>query len=438
MHPLIDGDGSCTLIYDLERAAVLEVPPELQLHVAPALETGDLDDDLLSWLVKEDLLTDESWAGCAGEPDGCDTRWWSLTSIHRFDGEVHARIGPGEGDVTETLRSVFKQSLGVSRVQLLLDWDGAFPGTALVERVLVEAERMAARAPQDVSFELVLDACQVTRPVAVFLAGSPLHLRVRCGAFPAPDASPAERRAWEASSSSLLLVEMAERTTVQCLLGADARLLDLWSWAHRAGVRHLDAVRGEVSPVEDAPPLASRAREYRTDLLTVCNEMAAALGARRVPIDYRPLTRMVRRLMGSEAPFGPSAGVEPGWEPDGLAGSDQWAGTDETGPLLEEAGTDALAGVPHDPDSSPCRACWARAVCNHSSLLAVPVDGDLLEPSPERCPLWLAEAEVALRLYHRLAQCDPLDVRRLLGDAARTPLDRFGRREEMEIPKQPF
>ena len=69
MHPLIEGDGSCALIYDLERAAVLEVPEELRLHVAPALEVGDLDDDLLSWLVNEDLLSAEGWTGWAEESD---------------------------------------------------------------------------------------------------------------------------------------------------------------------------------------------------------------------------------------------------------------------------------------------------------------------------------------------------------------------------------
>ena len=53
LHPLIDEGGACSLIYDLERASVLEVPEELQLHVAPALETGDPDDDLLSWLVRD-------------------------------------------------------------------------------------------------------------------------------------------------------------------------------------------------------------------------------------------------------------------------------------------------------------------------------------------------------------------------------------------------
>jgi hypothetical protein len=63
LHPLIDGDGSCSLIYDLERATVLDVPEELQFHIAPALETGDLDEDLLSWLVSEDLVTSVGGAG---------------------------------------------------------------------------------------------------------------------------------------------------------------------------------------------------------------------------------------------------------------------------------------------------------------------------------------------------------------------------------------
>ena len=63
LHPLIEGDGSCSLIYDLERAAVVEVPEDLQFHIAPALETGDLDEALLGWLVNEDLLTSEGGAG---------------------------------------------------------------------------------------------------------------------------------------------------------------------------------------------------------------------------------------------------------------------------------------------------------------------------------------------------------------------------------------
>jgi len=395
IHPLIDGDGSCSLIYDLERAAVLEVPQELQFHVAPAVETGDPDDELLSWLVDEDLLTSESWAGLGGSREGGfeAPAWGGLWGIHRFDGEVHARISPASlGEVEEILEPVFKQSLGASRVHLLLDWDGAFPGAPLVQHVLAEAGHMAALAHQEMSCELVLDAFQVTPSVAAFLAASPFHLRLRCGAFPARDGAAAELWRWEHSASAFFLLRgLAERTNVQCILGGNTRLLDLWAWAKRAGVRHLDAVS------------SSGAREHRNDLLAACAEMAAELAAGRVPVDYRPLTRMVRRLMGSEARIEPASELDLDLDGD-----------------------------------SPCPACWARSLCNHSSLLAAPVGEEPQEPSPERCAAWLAEAEAALRLYHRLASCDPTDVLRLLGDSARMPLDPQGRREDPGTPEQVF
>ncbi len=402
MHPLLDADGSCTLIYDLERASVLEVPEELRWHVVPALETGDLDDDLLSWLINEDLLSTESWVGWAGGLDRgpLDSgSWWSFWAIDRFDDEVHARVSPlTEGEVREVLESVFRQSVGVARVQLLLDWNGTFPGAPLVERVGVEARQMAALAGQEASFELVLDSRKVTPAAAAFLTSSPLHVRLRCGVFPALGVAPAEQQAWaSATAPLLLLVVMMDRINVQCSLAGGARLLDLWSWAKRSRIRHLEAVYADLSALADTQLLTVEA-QYRHDLLAVGEEMASDLQARRIPVDYRPLTRMVRRLMGSEPRIEPESAL--------------------------------------DPDLLPCRACWARSLCNHSTLLAASVGDDRCEPSPERCSLWLAEAEAALRLYHRLAQCDPLDVLRLFGDSERMPLDPLGRREDPGTPEQ--
>jgi hypothetical protein len=438
MHPLLEGDGSCALIYDLERAAVLEVPEELRLHVAPALEVGDLDDELLSWLVNEDLLSTESWVGWAGEEDNGSretTSGWSYWAVHRFDDEVHARVSPlSESEVTEVLEPVFKQGVGASRVQLLLDWDGTFPAVPLVERLIGEARRMAAPGHQEASFELVLDSRNVTHAAAESLLVSPLHVRLRCGAFPAPGAAPVEQRAWTAGTAPWLLLQgMADRLNVQCSLASGARLTDLWSWAKRSGIRQLDAVHADLSAQDGIPPLILQVSEYLHDLLAVCEEMASDLEAGRIPIDFRPLTRMVRRLMGSETHIEPVSEPEPGWEADSPAWPDMWTGGDRSGQLYKEDQSPAI-----DPSLSPCRACWARSLCNHSTLLAPSVADDRREPSPERCPLWLAEAEAALRLYHRLAQCDPVDVLRLLGDAARMPLDPLGRREEPAIPKQPF
>ena len=96
LHPLIEGDGSCNLVYDLERAAVVEVPEDLQFHVAVALETGDLDEDLLGWLMSEDLLTGEGEVGWAGIAEGAGQAElagsWSMGSLYRVDGELHVRI----------------------------------------------------------------------------------------------------------------------------------------------------------------------------------------------------------------------------------------------------------------------------------------------------------------------------------------------------------
>src|SRR5258708_1629710 len=75
VQALIDDDGACSLVYDVERAAVFEVPEELRWYVAPALETGNLDEAILGWLASEDLLTAEgsadwSWSARQGGARG--------------------------------------------------------------------------------------------------------------------------------------------------------------------------------------------------------------------------------------------------------------------------------------------------------------------------------------------------------------------------------
>ena len=77
LYPLTEDDGSCPLVYDVERSAVLAVPEDLQLHFAQALETGDPDEDMLGWLMSEDLLTNELPAGPGRErsaPEPSDER----------------------------------------------------------------------------------------------------------------------------------------------------------------------------------------------------------------------------------------------------------------------------------------------------------------------------------------------------------------------------
>jgi len=436
LYPLVDGDNSCTLIYDLERSAVLDVPEELQFHVATALERGDLDEDLLGWLVNEDLYTLERFAdGDGADPDLGDATWSGFATR---DGEFHAQLEPASGEgVLEALDVAFKQGMGASRIALHLSWGGAFPGDELLSRIVVEATRRAACARQEVRFELALDAWAVNPAVAAFLADHPrLQVRLHCGTFPALEpgsALPGEDRIWRLAERGVhLLSGMAGRLTVQCVLAGSARLHDLWTWARDAGILRLDATR--LEPVSSAGA-GSELRQYRGDLMAICEEISAVLEDGETPIEYQPLTRAVRRLMRSEPLSMPSldrgtfSSRPRGWasalspqESDLRLLSDMWLGLDDgeagEGMDLETAG----GGV-------PCINCWARYICHHS-LLATPAANcsDHREPAAERCACWRIEAEVALRLYHRLAQVDALEVRRLFEEEGELPIDLGARR----------
>lgn len=445
LHPLIEGDGSCGLIYDLERAAVVEVPEELQFHVAPALETGDLDEALLGWLVNEDLMTGEGglrWSEIPGMAGLEGARWWNLGAIYRLDDELHVRIDQArEETALEVVGFVFRQGLRASRVKLHLGWGGAFPGTALLERIVVESSRLAARLGQEIAFELTLDAGEVTAARAAFLAGYAFQARLLCGSYPAPAGGfYADLRgcgaSWEAETAVRLLLEtLGERLTAHCVLDR-GRLLDVWEWAKRRGVRRLDAMVLEDAEVGDGAAVPGRLREIRNDLLSVCDEMADELAAQRLPVDFKPLTRIVDRLMRSEPldqAYGEPGGF-PGLMPTADACPPSFLDSLDLRPLPEMP--DALG---EQDAENPCPGCWARHVCGHSSYVASSQDAeDTRAASEERCALWRTEVEVALRFYHRLAHTDPLQVRRLFDDSLREPTPGVGRREDLGHLRMPF
>lgn len=408
LHPLIDGDGACSLIYDLERAAVLEVPEELQLHVAPALETGDPDDALLSWLVAEDLITMDGWAWWSSESDTGSldsTGSWTLDPVQRLEGEVHVRIDSlPEEPALQALEVAFRQGLGIPRVQLHLDWNGTFPGAGLLERIVIDARRMAAEAGQEVSFDLTLDAAQVTPAVALFLSPLPFHVRLRCGAFPGGESALA--RETERALLLLWMEDLADRVTLCFTLGGDARLKELWGWSRRLGVKHLDAVY--LQPGTDAPD--AWLRDFHADLLGVVEEIAADLEARLIPIDFRPVTRVVRRLMQSEplARFREERSI--GWPVADVPFPSMGASPDMAKGWLDPADSES-----HEDAGTVCETCWARYLCRNSAALATgPAAG---ERTVADCATWRLEAEAALRLYHRLAQADPLQVLRVFGES---------------------
>jgi hypothetical protein len=443
LHSLIEENGSCSLIYDLERAAVVEVPEELQFHIAPALETGDLDEGVLGWLASEDLLTSEGGAGWTALAESASaqelTGGWSMGTIYQVDDELHARIEQApEEAALEIIGFVLPQSAGAGRVKLHLSWGGALPARGVLERIVVAASRQAALLHQEIGFDLTLDAREVTPAVADVLARLAIQVRLLCGSYPARTEDFHRVLTWEAEPAvRLLLDRLHERLTVHCVLD-QGRLLDVWEWAKRTGVRHLDATILEDSAVgEDAG--RGRLREARADLLKVCDEMADALTAQRLPVDFKPLTRIVDRLMHSE-PL------------DSLYGErTRFGGLMPVADIYPRSFLDRLDLRPapnpwgeEDGDASgdaelPCRGCWARHVCSHSTYVTSSQDGeDLRDPSEERCGFWRTEVETALRFYHRLAHADPLQVRRLFEDSAHEPGPALIRGEDLNHLRMPF
>ncbi|HEY6324740.1 MAG TPA: hypothetical protein VJA16_24605 [Thermoanaerobaculia bacterium] len=456
LQPLIDGDGACSLVYDLERAVVIEVPEELKNYVAPALESGNLDEELVGWLTSSDLLTSQDgwgWSGC--EPDAA--RLDAAAAAPWDDGEeTHGWIDQQEaGAAIEAMERVWKRALGSPRIKLHLDWAGNFPAESWLEIVVADARRRAAAAGQEVAFELALAPEQVTVEVARRLAAHPVHVRLRCGECDplARVGTSQENRPWLLAEPAVkLLLEQEARIrpadasplppaspplfllpllpappapapallTVQCMLDGPARLIELWRWAKAIGVRKLDAIRLEESGGArraDCGWPAARIREYRQDLYAIFEETCAELEAGGSPVEFQPLIRIVRRLRRREAaatlagrggelavrgdgrPFARVESLDPRLLPEQL-----WM-------RLEGPATPAAPG-------SRCQSCWARQVCSHSAYVASALGKeDPRDPSRERCAAWSAEVEMAVRLCHRLAQIDAIQVMRFFGDA---------------------
>jgi hypothetical protein len=442
LYPLLEADGSCTLVYDLERAAMLDVPDELRLHVGAALETGDLDESLLGWLLSEDLLTAEGWPEFEGaEALPAVASWWSLGLVFRRDGELHARLDSPQLEGTlGVLEFIFKQSLGADRVILHLAWGGAFPATQLLESIVVEANRLASGNGQELRYELSIDSSVVTPAVAAFLADFPFHVRLRCGTFArvVTGASIQEIQAWQLAEKGVrLLLGQAERLIVQCVLEGPSRLRDLWAWAKGLGVRFLDPVR-----LEEHDPLSPSLGLYRDDLLAIAEEICVGLSDPRQPpsIDCQPLSRVVTTLMRSE-PLARSSRLTT----EALWGTgDVYPSAEDASTLLSniwntlEAREPEEEGTASGAEDIPCSTCWARYLCSHSILPASPVNAsaDHRDPDEARCAFWRAEVEVGLRFYHRLAHADPIQAMHLFDEPEVTvdPSDRPYSPSQAKVP----
>lgn len=389
IQPLAGRDGSCSLIYDLERHRLVEVPSEFHFHVAMALDTGNLDDDLIGWLANEDLLTHtnrpaEPRSGWSGPVSG-DGPLSKLDRVFVFDDEVHCRLGGLDGGAAlSVVRSVLAGRQAGSKVVFHLDDAGLAESSSQLPP-LVSTVRRAAGSSQRIGFELITDGHVLTPALVRYLAD---HDFTVCLTNP------------DVRALDLLLEQMPERFVLSVVLDTGDHLSDLWEEARKLEVRRFDATKITDRPFARLSLHALELRRFRRDLFKICDDVFEELSAGRQPTTvYEPLARVIGRQLAGQRPDGrPYLGVLNHGEMFPFFGPP---------PDEERRQSDEDAVETATLSSSPCESCWARQRCTRGLLAGPAADPHRPEPRADRCEFWRAEVEVGLLFFHRLQQADP-------------------------------
>jgi uncharacterized protein len=299
--------------------------------------------------------------------------------------------------------------------------------------VVTEAERRAAISGQQLTFDLTTNATLVTTERAAFLRDHPFSVRVSCDG-PAhlhdrfrPMLSGGDSYAAVERGLKLLLDHLGDRVTINSVIAAGTRLGEVWRWAKEMGLRHYHVIKVGAESTADLNLRTSELQEFREDLEGVCADLIGDLRAGRVPIDYQPITKVVRRLMIPQ-PITRFCGVAASYL--GVASNGK------VYPCFRHLGLQEyeLGDIRSDVDDSKrnlfrqheavdvdrrpiCSECWARYLCGGGCYADSTVYGpNRLEPQVQHCPFWKAEIEIAIRFYRDLVAEDPAYCLRLFGD----------------------
>jgi|SRR3990172_1325701 len=451
LHPLVDGDGSCILIYDLEGTSIIEVPEEFKFRIVPALESLDLEKSLAEWLVEEGLLTSERRVSWAQEtrpavPQVTDISLdmsgaCNMGCTYCFENDIKSRIGRMSNETAMvTLDFVFRKTKGTRHIALHFGSGEPLMRFDLLQKIVSEASERARKSSQQITFELTTNATLVTQEIACFLRDHPFNVRVSCDG-PAHvhnrfrplsgghSSYPAVERGMK-----LLLEYLPDRVTVNSVISGGTRLSELWTWAKEMGVRHYHVIKVGAYADRDINLREAELRDFRTDVQAVCDDMFSDLEAKRMPIDYQPITKIVRRLMipqpvtrfcgvaGSYLGVASNGKVYPCFRHLGLK---QYELGDVRHDVDDEKRQHFLGHEAANVDSRPiCPECWARYLCGGGCYADSTVYGpDKLKPQIQHCPFWRTEIELAIRFYNRLLRADPMYCFRLFGDEPDAILD---------------
>jgi uncharacterized protein len=410
-----------------------------------------LTPEITRWLTDEDLLTIE---GLRSRSEGSAPRLPTVTDlsldlagacnmgcVYCFENDIASRIGPMTDDtMIASLDFLFSKAGSSPRVVLHFGSGEPLLRFATLQRVVAEAERRGALMGKTVGYELTTNATLVTPEIAAFLRDHAFNVRVSCDGPPLVHDRFRPLHGGKSSYDQvkrgldLLLDNLGDRLTVNSVISHPTRLSTVWRWAQELGLRRYHVIKVGTFAGSDMDLHRSELREFREDLLEICSDLLADLEAGRTPIDYQPITKIVRRLMipepitrfcgvaGSYLGVASNGEVYPCFRHLGL--QDHHLGDVRAG-VDDEKRRGFLANEAASVDDRPiCNECWARYLCGGGCYADSTVYGpDRRKPQVQHCPFWRTEIEVAISFYDQLRVRDATYCLRLFGDDPSEVLD---------------
>jgi uncharacterized protein len=294
----------------------------------------------------------------------------------------------------------------------------------LLKTLVREAQKRSAQQGIRLFFELTTNGTLVTQEIARFLAQNNFIVRVSCDGPAHLHNLNRPLKSGQGSYEDVikglnhLLDHMADRVTVNSVLTSGNRLIELWEWAKALNILHYHVIKVGAEP-ENSVNLPSRDLiSFREDLEMITQEMFEELEMGRSPMDYQPITKLVRRLM-IPLPITRFCGVSGtylGVASDGkvypcfrhLGMTEYELGNIFNG-IDDEKRKEFLSNEGAEVDHRPvCQTCWGRYLCGGGCYADSTVYGpEKLEPQTHHCPFWKAEIETALRFYSKLLKTKP-------------------------------
>ncbi|HEU4734916.1 MAG TPA: radical SAM protein, partial [Kofleriaceae bacterium] len=316
VHPIAGPTGEDAWLYDLERTHVIPVPDAIRPALPTAL-AGEPTPAARAWLEAEDVLTEDaviarSDAGRIKLPVVTDVSIdlagaCNMGCTYCFEDDIDSRLGPMSA---ETMRAAvdmaFRQARDAPRVTVHFGSGETLIRFPMLVELVATARARAAAASKTVGFELTTNATLVTAESAAFLRDHGFNVRVSCDGPAAvhdrfrpmmggkPSYAAVER------GLRILLDHLPDRVTVNSVLAYPTRLRDLWAWAKQLGLRRHHVIKVGAHPGRELNLDDRELTHFVADLDAICDEIIATLEAGERPIDYQPITKIIRRLMVPE------------------------------------------------------------------------------------------------------------------------------------------